>query len=120
MQVRAFKGTDLNSVNKYLFRRGMSAVTASELPSRMYVVPGVAAAGIRAVEGNLWLMDSLVTNSLCSASVRNEALNSLYAYITKTYTGIIGFSVDEGAITRAKCAGFQELPVTVLRYNHSL
>ena len=87
------------------------------LPERTFVVPGVALAAIRSVEGGLWLMDSLITNPLCSSGTRNAALNSLYKHILANYSPILAWSAEPDAIARAVTLGFKVIETNkILKY----
>lgn len=89
------------------------------MPYNAFGVPGVAWAGIRSIEGGFWLFDSMVTNPLCSSELRHKALTAIYKHmfdLTRDSNGIIGLTVDAGALERAKAAGFRQLPHTVLAY----
>lgn len=89
------------------------------MPYNAMGVPGVAFAALRAIEGGYWLFDSMVTNPLCSSETRHAALEAIYKQvfeITKDSNGVIGLTVDAGALNRAKRHGFRQLPHTVLVY----
>lgn len=118
MKVRLFKASDLHSVNKWRMKRNLWPVPGSELPRLGYMIPGVAAAFLRRVEGGYALMDSLVTNPHVSSNTRHKALESLYDIILQepSIKGIIGFTVDESTLMRAKARGFKQLQHTVLTY----
>lgn len=89
------------------------------MPYNTFGVPGVAFAGIRYIDGNYWLFDSMVTNPLCSSETRHKALEAIYNKmfeLTQDSNGIIGLTIDDGALARAKAAGFRQLPHVVLAY----
>lgn len=116
MNVRNLRKSDLDSIKRWLKTEQLDRY---ELPNEMFGVPGVAFAGIRSIQGNFYLFDSMVTNSLCSSETRHKALAAIYARmfeLTKNSNGIIGLTIDDGALERAKAAGFRQLPHTVLAY----
>jgi len=114
MNVRTLRNSDKASI-----RRWLKSEQPINMPYNAFGVPGVAFAGIRAVDGGFWLFDSMVTNSLCSSETRHRALEAIYKYmfaLTKDSNGIIGLTMDDGALERARRNGFRQLPYTVLAY----
>lgn len=113
MNVRDIRKSDFNAIKRWLKTEQL------EMPNASFGVPGVAFAGLRHIQGGYFLFDSMVTNPRCSSKTRHAALCSIYAYmfkVTKYSRGIIGLTVDDGALERAKAAGFRQLPHTVLAY----
>lgn len=97
------------SIAKWLQRHGRGLKT--QLPKHSFIVPGVAAIGLRLIEGNLGMIDSLVTNKLVSAPLRNKAIEALIAQVhLQAYalklTGLIAFSTDDSTIKRAFSHGY--------------
>lgn len=116
VQVRDLRKSDLDSIKRWLKTEKLDRY---ELPKDMFGVPGVAFAGLREIQGGYYLFDSMVTNPLVSSATRHTALNAVYTALFKRATqsrGIIGFTVDAGALARAKAAGFRQLPHAVLAY----
>lgn len=116
MRAYKFQPKHLALVNKWLARRGRSPVELSALPKLGYYVPGVAAGFVRSCEGGFGIVDSLVSNSLVSSKSRNAAFEAIYKEILSNpnFNKLIGFTVDEGALIRAKALGFKEIAYTVL------
>ena len=92
------------------------------MPYNTFVVPGVAAMGLRFIDEQYALIDSMITNPLCTSQSRHAALDSLYAAVfecidSKGISGVLGFTVHADALERAKRHGFKPLPHTVLVRN---
>lgn len=119
MQPRLIQNSDVVSINKWLTRRRAPTVKASDLPTITYIIPGVAAAGIRQCEGKVGIFDSLVTNPLVSVYTRQKALDTLFRIVMvhPAFERILGFTVDEYTLLRAVKHGFRQLPYTVLSYS---
>lgn len=115
MKVRTLRKSDIPAIKRWL------KTEEFELPRINFVVPGVAHAGLRCIDGGWALLDAMVTNPLCSSATRNAALEAIYGSIFNyakyaAPKGLIGFTLDAGAQSRAKRAGFKELLHTVLVY----
>lgn len=99
------------SIAKWLHRHGRGLKT--QLPKHSYIVPGVAAIGLRIIEGNLGMIDSLVTNKLVSGPLRNKAIEALVkraeaqAFALRL-TALIAFSTDDNTIKRAFSHGYAQ------------
>jgi len=118
MIARHFTKSDIASVQKWLIRHGKHELK-TEQPKIGFIVPGVAAAFLLQCEGNIGIMDSLITNPLCSSETRHKALNSIYDNIIGTchqlgIERIIGFTTDEGTLKRSLAYGFIQKPHTLL------
>ncbi len=116
MRVRAMTHQDLPQVNQWLKGQNMQPVRMSDLPIRMYIVPGVAAAGVRCCEGGYGMMDSLCTNPLVSSATRHKASVSLWNKILSIpdFSRIIGYTSDAGTLERALRHGFRVIAQSVL------
>lgn len=77
MQARPCLPSDLNSINKWLKRHGMGTSTSEQLPKLGFIVPGVAAGFIRNCETEVGMIDSLISNPLCSSEARNAAWEAI-------------------------------------------
>lgn len=111
MFVRQFNShSDLPELQTWLIARKLNPVPASELPALGFVVPGVACAFVRAIEGNYCLMDSLASNPAASAETRNAALEMLFNAVLAGAQGraILGITVDDGTLVRAQAFGFKK------------
>lgn len=116
MQVRLITGSDRRAIGRWLKKL---KTEQQPMPYNTFVVPGVAAMGLRLIDEQYGLIDSMVTNPLCSSKTRHEALDSLYEHIfqcidTMGISGLLGFTVHADALERAKRHGFKALPHTVL------
>ncbi len=113
MKTRPIKQSDISAIKRWLKTEQLT------MPYNALGVPGVAFAGLRAIDGGYWLFDSMVTNPLCSSATRHAALEAIYKRvfeIAEYSNGIIGLTVDSGALERAKRHGFKQLPHVVLAY----
>lgn len=115
MQVKTFRSNNKYSVKTWLKHRGHPEAYAETLPAIGFIVPGVAAMFIRVCEGEVCIIDSMVTNPHAKSQTRNAALSSLYDWVLSlNYKKFIGFSTDSGAISRAISRGFKPQPHTLL------
>jgi hypothetical protein len=119
MRSRLYTPNDVHVLQRWLIRNGAPVSLIRNLPKLGYVVPGVGMAFLRMCEGNVAIMDSLITNPLCSPATRHSALETLFSNIadaaaTNGVTCLIGFSIDAGALGRAKRHGFQQIRHTVV------
>lgn len=113
MIVRNLRKSDKDSIKRWLKTEKLN------MPYNSFGVPGVAFAGLRFIEGGYWLFDSMVTNPRCSSETRHKALQAIYKQVfllTDGSNGVLGLTVDAGALARAKEAGFRQLPHAVLAY----
>lgn len=99
------------SIAKWLQRHGRGLKT--QLPKHSFIVPGVAAIGLRLVEGNLGMIDSLVTNKFVSGPLRNKAIEALLSQLhlkahALRLNALIAFSTDEHTILRAFSHGYAQ------------
>lgn len=116
MRTVEFRFKHLVHINRWLTKRGRGAVKLNDLPSTGYLVPGVAVGFVRECEGGYGIVDSLVSNPLASSAARHKAFEAIYKEILSNpkFKKLIGFTVDEGALIRAKAHGFREIAYTVL------
>ena len=121
MKTTEFQFKHLAYINRWLARRGRSEVKLCDLPHTGYLVPGVAVGFVRECEGGYGIVDSLVSNPLASSKARNAAFNAIYKEILSNpkFKTLIGFTIDEGALVRAKTLGFREIAYTVLSRSRS-
>lgn len=115
MIVRALQHSDLSSLNKWLKKRAHPQVQWSDMPEYSFIIPGVASASLRRCEGEVGILDSIVTNPYTSALIRNAALNQLFKACLgiSSFKRIIGFTVDAHTHERALKHGFRQLPHSV-------
>lgn len=114
--IRRFRMRDTKSLNKWLVKRGLKPEQYMDLPAIGFIVPGVAIGFLRQCEGGYAIMDSLVSNPHVSPATRHSALDKIYAHIIKVpgFNKILGFTVDEGALERAKRHGFKQIHHAIL------
>ncbi len=79
----------------------------------------ICAGFLRYVEGNLAIMDNLITNPHAKSYVRNIAIDGVVnelINIAKKHAikKVIAFSVDDGILKRSKLHGFEKLEHTVI------
>lgn len=120
MQARLLNNyTDISSINKWLKKRGHPPISEADMPKLSFIVPGVAACGIRACEGRYGILDSIVTNPLVSPATRDKALNTLFkqALSIPWFKHIIGFTIDDNTHSRALSHGFKQLHYALLTYS---
>lgn len=108
-------------MNTWLEARGLLPVLESDLPATGFIVPGVAAAFIRKCEGNVAIMDSLVSNKDACPVIRHRAMDQLYKAVLSEckqlkINKILGFTVNAGTLDRSLRHGFQVFDCTVLTY----
>jgi hypothetical protein len=121
MQVRDFKDSELLQLNHWLAKHRQAPIPKDAVPKLTFIVPGVAIASIRLIEGGAAFMDNLVTNPHASSSTRHNALNALYSHIKlKTeqlnIKRLFGMTVDAGSHSRAIEQGFKPMPHACLVY----
>lgn len=112
-----------NIIATWLKDRGMDSGMVADLPEIGYVaymlhIP-IAAGFLRKVEGNFALLDSLITDPVAPANVRDKAIDLVVndligrAKIEKM-SKLIAFSVDKNTILRSSKHGFVGLPHSVI------
>lgn len=119
MNARPIRFSDLKSINKFRNSHKQAQIAWHELPAIGFAVPGVAFGCLRVCEGGLAIVDSLITNPLCSSVTRHKALEAIYDKLLSTpgFHTIIGFTTDLGALERAKTRGFKKLPHAILSFS---
>lgn len=111
MTVRPFRPSDLKSVNKWLTRHGHPKTQPSDIPSKGFIVPGVAVGFVRDCETGVGMIDSYVTNSLCSRETRHSALEAVTKKILEQpFKYFITMTADDGLVSRFKNHGLTGLP----------
>lgn len=118
MEIHEMQHSDLVSVNKWLKGQGRPNLK-SEYCGIKLIVRGVASATLLRSEGDLCIMDSLVTNPLCSSETRHKALDALYTHIKQLsvdlgYKRLIGFTTSESTLYRSMAHGFTPQPHVLL------
>ena len=115
--IRPHTKYDMTSINKWLAKQGHPCVDSSDIPKQSYTIPGVAFCAVRAVEGGIGILDSVVTNPHVSSQKRNEALDALFRHVlTLPFKAVIGFSIDKHTQERAIRHGFAASPYSLFSY----
>ncbi len=91
-----------------------------DFPIRSFIIPGVAAGGVRCCEGGYGMMDSLCSNPLVSSATRHKAMQTLWTKLLsiEDFKVVVGFTEDAGTLERAKRHGFRVITQSVLVHSH--
>lgn len=124
MRVEIFEpDSHLHFLNLWLSLRGLKTVEPQELPEVGFVAVHdgryIAANFLRRCEGNVAIMDSLVTNPQASSSLRHKAIELVVERAIRrskklSISRIIGFSIDEGTLKRSEKHGFVRSPFSLI------
>lgn len=114
-----FTNVHLSMLNSWLEKRGMDLISEEDVPSMGFIVPGIAAGFLRQCEGNVAIIDSLVTNPDACPVVRHYQLNKIYDWLiaeaeSQGIKKLIGFTRDEHTLRRSLDHGFVISPYTFL------
>lgn len=110
----------------WLEKHAMSVELANELPEVGYVAYNhtepVAMGFLRRVEGDVGMIDSLITNPYSAKVDRNVAMDAIFNQLIETakefgLKSLIGYSQDDNTLTRARRYGFSEQPYAVMSAN---
>ncbi len=110
-------------ITSWLAHRNLRTEAAHELPEVGYVAMDkgrpIVAGFIRRVEGGWGMLDSLVTDPLAPAEIRDKAIDILVCRLFKEakYLKIkqfLAFSRDDNTLVRSLKHGFKKLPDTVI------
>lgn len=106
----------IKQINRWLAKRDLKPIDPTEMPATSFIIPGVAACGIRVCEGQIGILDSVVTNPHASKQVRNAALNQLFehAIAHPGFKRLMGFSIDKHTLERAERHGFKAMPHLIM------
>ncbi len=116
--MRHYNQRDIVSINKWLTKQGSPTVQLSDIPRLGLIIPGVAFCAVRAVEGDIGILDSVVTNPHVSSLKRNDALDKLFKYVMEMpFKSLLGFSIDESTQARALRHGFNQIPYALFSYS---
>lgn len=105
------KKTEIEAVNKFM----PFPVTAEELPGHTFcaVVKDdiIAIAGLRLMEGDVCMLDSMATNQNFESTIRHEALDCLTKQLldiaeSLNFKKIIAFTKEDCILERSKRHGF--------------
>lgn len=117
MELKRYENHELIHINRWLAKRLLPLVKESDIPENGYIaynndIP-VSAAFLRKCEGNIAIIDSLITDPEAPSEVRHVAIDSITENLIRVGSemglkAIICFSVDASTILRAKKHGFKE------------
>ena len=108
---------------EWLKCRGMDESLADNLPHIGFICfynsQAIGAIFLRYCEGNIGMVDSLITNPNSIPDARNEAINLLVQRIIDrakhaNMKSLIGFSIDENTLKRAETFGFKKEPFSII------
>lgn len=113
MKPRYFIGADLIDLNLWREQRSLHPVVIEDLPSFGLIIDGVAAAFLRQCEGNIAIVDSVVSNPNASGEKRHKALDRLFEELIAAakifgMKALIGFSVNYPFMERSTKFGFKD------------
>ncbi len=113
MKVLQCTTNDVKSITKWMTHRQLS--TAFERIENSFIIRGVAACSLLRAENGVCILDSVVTNPLCSLETRSKALDALFDYAKQKtvelgYKRLIGFTKSNSTLMRASRHGFIAQP----------
>ncbi len=123
MYIRDYVDTDLTHINHWLESRHLRMVTAEELPvtGSVYCSDGlpVAALFLRKCEGNLGILDSLITDPNQPGEIRNKANSLLILDLIEKakalkLSALIAWTKDNNTFTRVLGLGFTPCDLSVI------
>lgn len=124
IETRPLKPTqDLLEMNEWLTARGKAPVSLSGIPELGLMAENsqgpIAAAFIRRCEGNVGMIDGLVTNPKASSLDRHQAIDLVVQRLlaiakTLELTRVLAFSTDEGTLRRSEKHGFRKTNYIVI------
>lgn len=115
--------TDLEHVNSWLVLHNMPKVTRHALPELGYVAwhngDPIGAVFLRRCEGEVAIVDSLISNPKIQSQIRHIALDALITHIIDqakklNLTMILGYTVDASTLARSIRLGFSESPYSIV------
>lgn len=118
--------TDLEHINTWLGKHKMPPVTRHSLPEIGYMAwthgKAVGAVFLRRCEGELGIVDSLISNPEIQSHVRHIALDALINHICEQAKHhkikmVLGYTRDESTLTRSLRLGFEQSPFSVVVKN---
>lgn len=127
MHIKRFNiHTDLSYINNWLNHRGTNSVTRHDLPEMGYIaferLKPLAAVFLRKCEGNIGIVDSLITNPTVEAKIRDLTLDILINHIVSVAKSrkikfLLGYTKDENTLMRSIRLGFEQSPHTTVVMN---
>jgi hypothetical protein len=117
VELKRYEKSELVHINRWLKLRSLPEVIDSDLPEYGYIVHvndvPVGAGFLRRCEGNIALIDSMITNPESSKAVRHEALdcianNLISAANLMDIKALNCLTIDSSIMDRAKRHGFKE------------
>lgn len=113
----------LGTLLEWLELRGLSFDLAKDLPQIGYVAfketQPIAMAFLRICEGDMAMIDGLISNPVASSADRHVALDEVISELIKEaktlgIKSLLAYSIDEGTIKRACRQGFETKPNILL------
>lgn len=124
MQIKRFNiHTDLTHINKWLAHRDVKSVTRHDIPEMGYIaferVKPIAAIFLRKCEGNVGIIDSLITDPTADPKLRDITLDILINHIVNVAKSrkirfLLGYTKDENTLVRSLRLGFEQSPHTTV------
>lgn len=117
------KRTDVRFINEWLKERNLAEVNGQDLPHIGFIAFGaygaIAAGFLRQCEGDIAILDSLVTNPGQKGELRHSAIDAIVDKISMVakemkLKSLVAYSVDASTLERSKKHGFVPLPLTVI------
>lgn len=119
MYIRATTDADVTLLNAWRAKHGLVPVPGHDVPKLGLIVPNLGMAYLRMAEGNLAIMDSLITNPDASSAMRHQALELLWpALLAAAHnagcTRVWGVTSNTETFMRATQHGFVMRPGVLL------
>lgn len=87
MTIRRYEPGDLEEMNRWYAARALALVTAGQLPTVGFIVPGVAAGFLYRTDSSLGFLDGFISNPEAPAHRRAAALLEIGACLEQAFTG---------------------------------
>jgi hypothetical protein len=127
VEVRYFSHKDFELINDWLVERGHTRADPAEMPSVGFLVSvddiPTAACFLRRCEGNIGIVEGLVSNPAANAEQRHRALDAAIQFVVeeakaREMTKLIATSLDSSALLRGcERHGFRKSPQTLIIRN---
>lgn len=123
ISITKFRDDDMDHLMNMIYNRDLSSSLADDLPEHGYIaffnMAPVAVGFLRVCEGNLAIIDSVMTSPLFESEIRHWALEGIVSALMDDarhfgIKKILAYSIDDGIKKRAKSFGFKELPQVLM------
>lgn len=124
MKVRRINGEeDMEVINAWLIARGEPSNLVEDMPKIGYIVEHendyLGAGYLRAVEGDIGIMEGLVTNPAADSALRHVAIESIVTTIVERAKDlgvicILSWTSEPSILARSKKHGFREPKTTLI------